>query len=270
MLSGHLKNWTSGTGEIKQLIFLCALHLPVIYTTHLLPHWAEVGLVFEDYLTSLHWYQMSLTAANQDRGIVKKGCAEKDTAFRPFSYSSATIHVHYTVFKKVKPEVSYLQEMPIVILSLHYWCPCPIAQNPPPQSNKHKHRKISWCTLFLKEPCHEMLTRRAHIYIYVYVCINTHIYTCINTHICVYVCVYIHTYIIYLVLCLNVWYKILYTTMYLFIRTQWSPLLYMSSAATALLQVVHALKGLGHILHSYSYVHCNNRNIPSHYKKIIL
>lgn len=94
--------WTTEhqTGEIKQLIFLCALHLPVIYTTHLLPHWAEVGLVFEDYLTSLHWYQMSLTAANQDRGIVKKGCAEKDTAFRPFSYSSATIHVHYTVLKK--------------------------------------------------------------------------------------------------------------------------------------------------------------------------
>lgn len=30
------------------------------------------------------------------------------------------------------------------------------------------------------------------------------------------------------------------------------------------------LKGLGHILHSNSYVHCNNRNIPSHYKKIIL
>ena len=76
----------------------------------------------------------------------------------------------YRKRKKVKPVVSYLQEMPIALLPLHYRCACPIAHHsPPPQSNKHKHRKISWRTLFLKQkPHHQLLAWHSYIIIYIY------------------------------------------------------------------------------------------------------
>lgn len=137
-----------------------AIHNRFIYTTHLLSHWNGTGLNVS--ITNQKWCQEADLSqweygeARYNKGMCWKGLhvSSHGLAFIFFSKKNKRIKKR----NKIKPEVSYFQEMPIVVTPLHYWCPCLIAHHsPPPPGNKHKHRKISWRTLFLKQKPHHRL-----------------------------------------------------------------------------------------------------------------
>lgn len=88
------------SGQLNQTADLALCTAYTVHLHHTFTHTLESTVSREQIRDQSATVPNDLNRGQSGGGGIVKGCAEKDTAFRPFSYPSSPIHIHYRVFKK--------------------------------------------------------------------------------------------------------------------------------------------------------------------------